>query len=183
MTEDELKALETEFNVRLPREYRQAMLHFSVPEFHGNKHTYFWNNAKALKQLNLLVRRGGVKAWPANMFAIGKADGDDVVSAIDVGSPDTSVFTFRWGQAAQSTRHLLEPKFDEFVRKYVAYAPELLREVGPSRRGSRPPASQPTVGPSYEVGGASRRDRVLTWVFLAAAAALVVTLWVMFRGR
>lgn len=160
MTADELSELEGEFNLTLPADYRRAMLDFRAPEFAGNNHTYFWNDAKALRRLNQLVRRGLITGWPPHMFAIGKASDDDVVSAIDVESRDVPVFTFRVGQPAPSTQHLLEPRFEEFVRKYIAYAPELLKVVG----------------------GTRRQRSTLTWALFAAAAVLIaLLLWRYFR--
>jgi SMI1/KNR4 family protein SUKH-1 len=138
LTEEELSSLETEFKVRLPAVYRATMLDFPVAQLRGNNGTYFWDNARSLSALNKMVRVesvAGPGSWPARMFAIGRADGDDVVSAIDTSDPDAAVWTFPFLAHRPWQPRALEARFSDFVAGYVKFSPELVKTKPGSRIG------------------------------------------------
>jgi hypothetical protein len=69
--EPDLNRIESELGIRLPGDYRTAMLAYPVAVCAGNHDSEFWHDADRLIALNKELRAGrfAVKPWPAAFFA------------------------------------------------------------------------------------------------------------------
>lgn len=167
MRPSQLARIEKSLQVTLPRAYKSVVLGFPVAALAGNSDTYFWDDAEALLELNLALRKPGafgLESWAPHLFAISASYEDGQarnITAIDLRDEQAPVWGFGAGIYAHVPPGKLEADFASFASKYVAFAPQLLKERS---RGA-------TL--------ASRGHLIGGMVFLATGIGI---LWVYFSG-
>ena len=137
MLQSDVDAIEAELGLRLPEEYKRTVLAYPIPAYRGNAETGLWDNAKRLIALNKELRAGapgGVKPWPAHMFAMGQLD-DGCPVALDLDTPGHVWWVDRSHLDGLGT-HRVSESFPEWLAQHLSDLREDLEGDGIDPEGT-----------------------------------------------
>jgi hypothetical protein len=119
MTDSDIQLIERELAITLPESYRRAVVPFCIPAMAGNTDSQLWDDAQQLITLNRELRTGNRfrPAWPAHLFAVGDAHGDELI-ALDIRTPDGPVWWLDHGMVDSKSSYESHPRFADWVEEF-----------------------------------------------------------------
>lgn len=123
MNSGDVQRIEAALGVTLPPTYVDSVVPFPVPALAGNTETGFWDDADALIELNLRLRKreGSRAPWPPRFFALGM-DGGGCSDAVDLDDPAHGVFWF-------DRQHIADPLTDRSIETLAQWVLRQTREL------------------------------------------------------
>ena len=121
MTDADLNSIEAALDIKLPGSYRAEMLEYPIPALAGNSDAYLWDNATALINENLILRRGGpggLQPWPNHFYCLGRAGGGDVY-AIDLRESHATVWWVDHSHLDLLSSGKTHESFKEWLTEFV----------------------------------------------------------------
>lgn len=182
MTETELAQIESELGIVLPSEYRQFMLPFPIPAFAGNTESELWDDANALIELNLELRKGEslTRPWPTHTFAIGRDDGGSV-SAFDLRTSGSTVYWADRGHLEDEGNRGSGELFKEWVSEVIESLNVRLVEYGVSPDSS--PKERQQIEATTNAAHSRAFGRFLGCMIVVAAIFWGAVKWLAFALR
>lgn len=173
MTEADLDRIERELGIKLPASYRETMLNFPIRACAGNEDFALWDSADGLISLNRRYR--DEFSWPAHLYALGEAEGDECTHALDLRDPGGPVWWIDHWQPDAKSSGPIEPAFSTWIEKYVRdWRSDLERE------GIDPDGNPEERRRIEEESARQSRTALLVFIGLAVligTAILVVVTW------
>jgi len=121
MTDEDIKYIERELEIKLPESYKRSLVPFRIPAMYGSTDYQLWDNAGELILLNRRMRAGSrhCPAWPHYIYALGDPHGDEMI-AMDTRDPEGPVWWLDHGIIDHNESYQSHARFADWVEEFYS---------------------------------------------------------------